>query len=808
MQAVPRTRVSVRVPFCPTGCRNGAGNIQPIGVGSCDQCVDFNKQGVQKQGEIASRLILAEDARLRQCALQAVPLPTSPNKEAKATIMAAQSFMMDCQHQARSGLFPTKHALHVAEDSEEDEEAKQKTLKLKESKLARQQKAEEKKEQKRLEREYEKRDDFQAGLEDEDYSLFEIAKYKSEVICKDAGALGNGVFTTADLKKGKSVSVYDGHRVLKNGKVQLQCPRMMELIRTQPQLSDLGAILFNNAHCITVGCKGSSLISINGAVASHPSLMDLDDHGGIGTGAVINSSMGTGNKPNCIPVWRRRRTDALKNMTSCTCETSHYGECVLVLIEDVAAGQQLFYFYNYHSHRAAAAAAPAPAAASASAAAAASSAASLLSEAGAESAAARAAAAAPAAASTVAAAAAVVVAAAAGSAAVASSSAASKKLSSAAPTAGVAAAAAAAAASTVAPAAGARAAAASAAAAAAGSAAAAASPSSTESLQQFFDAIPGDDLDESQQGLSPTVDDLEAVTAADSSSYTPPIRVTVAKSLNEERCTFHSLASSKVTCMNLKKFVSEIHAVTPSIIGQEFRLSNITNKFSQEQLQQWCVEQADRMRYAREHEVKTQLCARDNVEACMRMLAIFANDRNSRDLYLQSRQVASKEDLDTGALNANSAFWVDMHTKFHDVQHNFLPFPYDHIPTSFKIKTLSPCTDDDFIFPPPDKIAGGLLEGMDLLHGRIPTGFLISFFSRQKLHSLWLDSLSTYRKTEGTWTSSGVALSQPMYHYVLPVTLFDRHNALKTCGVNQATKRWDTIAWLVAIRILYLNVFL
>jgi hypothetical protein len=59
--------------------------------------------------------------------------------------------------------------------------------------------------------------------------------------------------------------------------------------------------------------------------------------------------------------------------------------------------------------------------------------------------------------------------------------------------------------------------------------------------------------------------------------------------------------------------------------GKIYRqVPHLSNSYSQEQLQTWCLEQAARMKYSREHRIKTQLSARDNVEACMRMLAIFS----------------------------------------------------------------------------------------------------------------------------------------------------------------------------------------
>jgi hypothetical protein len=203
------------------------------------------------------------------------------------------------------------------------------------------------------------------------------------------------------------------------------------------------------------------------------------------------------------------------------------------------------------------------------------------------------------------------------------------------------------------------------------------------------------------------------------------------------------------------------------------------------------------MKYARENKIKTQMSARESVEAVMRMLTIFATEHSSRQYYCEMRQVATQAMLDEHQTGIDSVFWIDMHTKFINVNDFFNSFPFEYVPTSFKQKSRD--GQPDFIYDPPEKIAGGLLKGMDLLHGRKPSGFLDSFFSRQKLHQLWMDSLSTYRKSDAAWGRSGEALSNPFYHYVLPTTIFDPKKPLQTCGITIPTKRWESIAWFDVI---------
>jgi hypothetical protein len=244
--------------------------------------------------------------------------------------------------------------------------------------------------------------------------------------------------------------------------------------------------------------------------------------------------------------------------------------------------------------------------------------------------------------------------------------------------------------------------------------------------------------------------------------------------------------SNKVTCERLKKFVRGLHTKTPSVVSPEHRLKDVFNLL-QQPLQAWCREQAARMKYCRMHRIKAKMSALDSVQSCMRMLTIFANYQDIRHEYLATRQVASKETLDAKAIGPDSKFWIEMHTKFLDPD-EVSCWPYDHIPTVWQ-------GTNHLTFPPPARIASGLLKGMNLEHGRRPVGFLDSFFSRAKLHQLWNDSLALYRRTHASWNSSGNNLSYPLYHFVLPVTIFDINKPHLTCGISNIQKRWDSIAW-------------
>ena len=54
-----------------------------------------------------------------------------------------------------------------------------------------------------------------------------------------------------------------------------------------------------------------------------------------------------------------------------------------------------------------------------------------------------------------------------------------------------------------------------------------------------------------------------------------------------------------------------------------------------------------------------------------------------------------------------------------------------------------------------------------------------------------------HRKSHSNWSQSGTAMSMPLFHYVMPVTIFDPARGAKYGEevIKMPTKRWDTLAW-------------
>jgi hypothetical protein len=214
---------------------------------------------------------------------------------------------------------------------------------------------------------------------------------------------------------------------------------------------------------------------------------------------------------------------------------------------------------------------------------------------------------------------------------------------------------------------------------------------------------------------------------------TPVVPMTVM----EERIRNHASMKSK----ELKVFVKLVMDSVPSIVAAEFRLSNVSNNHTYPELQSWCTAQAQRMESARIQRFKTSLSARDSVEACMRMLALFSNDQYMQTLYLNSRSLPTQSTMDAKAVGDDHPFWTELHKRFHSSDYT-LPFPWDYIPSSIKVTSSQGIESE---YAPPQTIEKGFLKGLNLLHGRKPAMYAEYFFNKHKLQELWKKSLADYR---------------------------------------------------------------
>jgi hypothetical protein len=288
------SRVAVREPFCPLGCKTTSGAIYRIGLGSCTGCVSFNSQSVLLQGITITRLVAEEDALNSKSSTKEIPgPPPSPDgkktKEAE-TIAAAQKFFADCAHQVKSG-FGADDSL-----SEKEQQAnKAAVLKQKQKGQAAQKKAIEKTALN------DRLTEVQFDIEDT-VPLTVVSIVGTEVEIRDSPGAGRGVFTKGIVKKGKYVARYDGDRVDPvTGDRRMFCSRVKRLMSTVSAVKkqQIQQLRYSKVWAL-INRKGGARICIDGTLSASVILDDVPNRGGLGIAALLNSSHKSGKAPNCI----------------------------------------------------------------------------------------------------------------------------------------------------------------------------------------------------------------------------------------------------------------------------------------------------------------------------------------------------------------------------------------------------------------------------------------------------------------------------------------------------------------------------
>ena len=167
----------------------------------------------------------------------------------------------------------------------------------------------------------------------------------TEVVCRESKH-GNGLFAVVNTPPHKAVSKYDGHRVTREGKIQLLCPRMSQLLANYP---DIEPAVFEKDWSIAVDRQAAAQMAIDGRAAAHPSLNALHNHGGIGTMSAVNSSRRSGKPHNCIAKMRLRVLDPLINVSGLFYDLSPQSTLNYdVVLYTTCAGDQ--HFIDMHMH--------------------------------------------------------------------------------------------------------------------------------------------------------------------------------------------------------------------------------------------------------------------------------------------------------------------------------------------------------------------------------------------------------------------------------------------------------------------------
>jgi hypothetical protein len=736
-----RKRVAVREPFCPLGCKTHTGATYRVGLGSCDSCVEFNGSTVAQQAITLAQLIAKEDELNSKSSLRLIPAgPPSPNgKKGKDSelIADAQKLIVNMEHQQKSGYGASATAEGV-DDIDHETAGELKKRKIMEAKAIERKEAGEKKKKFASEaaKEAEARQfdiqDHQPQLPAESLKGSNVASHSNSsslltkvlevgqgIVIHNIPHSGRGLVSTVLIRKSQHICYYDGNRVdATTGQILMICKRTRDAILTLPQniQTQLRALQYSKTWAVTLN-RGTNIklfggtprdVVIDGTIAASPIIDHLVNRGLIGPGSLMNSSQKTGIPPNCCLIFIPWHENSYSLANYFVPTMSEKMMAVLVAKFDIPANTHLTWNYSIASHPVATVSpllnagldlgtAPgvlsvpvvdgAPLARSHPVATV-----SPLLNAGLDLGTAPGVLSVP-----------VVDGA---------------PLARSHPVATV-------------------------------------SPLLNAGLDlgtapgvsgvPVVDGAPlarspivcSDCVDKPQQFETCAADNTRA---SDIEEYHDPVQLltpVVPPTLLEERIR----EAGKLKSRELKVFVKQVMDVVPSIVPAEFRLTNVSNNFSFEFLQDWCVAQAQRMESARIKRFKTILSARDSVEACMRMLALFSNDQYMQNLYLNSRSLPTQTTMDAKAHGDDHPFWTELHHRFHSPDH-VLPFPWDYIPSRIKVTNSHGIESE---YAPPEAVDKGFLKGLDLMHARKPAMYSEFFFNKHKLQELWKKSLADYR---------------------------------------------------------------
>ena len=298
-----RRRLPVRLAFCPSGCKNAKGATFNVGSGSCDECVSFSNSSVLEMGTISQTLIGIEDARSYEASVAMIPSPpVSPkkgNREAVDLVRDAQRFVAALHHQEVGGVGARKPSdvecgdELTAEERKTKEAAELKTATKKAEKDRREMATKFKEAQREASM-------FDLDLDTES-ALNAVSIIGIEVEIRESIGKGRGVFAKVFAKKGKHLARYDGNRVDgATGDTKMFCSRMKQLltkVSTAKKLQ-IQQLRYSKTWALT-NRKGGTRVCIDGTVSASPLLDNVYNRGGVGIGALLNSSHKSKIAPNC-----------------------------------------------------------------------------------------------------------------------------------------------------------------------------------------------------------------------------------------------------------------------------------------------------------------------------------------------------------------------------------------------------------------------------------------------------------------------------------------------------------------------------
>jgi hypothetical protein len=174
-----------------------------------------------------------------------------------------------------------------------------------------------------------------------------LAQWNTQVGAKNYPRMGRGLEALEDCQVGTVVAEYSGYIANTDGILYMggYYPAMDECMRQHG-----GVRVMQDAdwkvrkdHSLTLGSRFSARFCIDGYATTCPTLDGLQDHGGVGWGALLNSD--TKSKCNCTLLWVHRpdirHVDPLEHLDTKDCIAAF-----LVTNKNVTKGDQLTWNYK------------------------------------------------------------------------------------------------------------------------------------------------------------------------------------------------------------------------------------------------------------------------------------------------------------------------------------------------------------------------------------------------------------------------------------------------------------------------------
>ena len=174
-----------------------------------------------------------------------------------------------------------------------------------------------------------------------------LVQWNMQVGAKNYPDKGRGLEALEDFQVGTVVAEYFGYIANRDGSLYMggYCPTMDECMRQHLNVRTMQQAEWKHRkdHCVTLGRSSAARFCIDGYATTCQTLDNVQDHGGVGWGALLNSDKKT--RCNCTLLW-------VPHPDICRIDRSEHletNECIaafLVTNKNVTKGDQLTWYYN------------------------------------------------------------------------------------------------------------------------------------------------------------------------------------------------------------------------------------------------------------------------------------------------------------------------------------------------------------------------------------------------------------------------------------------------------------------------------